>query len=176
MGLLGSSMEKNSLPDLVQRALEKTVGLGEKNASQWELLANRIGIAKGTLRNKISDNKEDKRHHITLSEAIAIVEETRDHSIVHALCTHFKGEFLAHPGLDDVSNEELFKRYTNMMKELGQFSIDINESLIDGVITRNEIEKLQKDFLRLTGAISEMMDRLQEKADHDAETPKIRVN
>ena len=169
-------MEKNSLPDLVQRALEKTVGLGEKNTNQWVSLANKIGVAQGTLRNKVADNKEDKRHHITLSEAIAIVEETKDHSIVHALCTHFDGEFLAHPGLDDVSNEELLSRYTSMMKELGQFSIDINESLMDGVITRNEIEKLQKDFLRLTGAISEMMDRLQEKADHDAEMLQRRVN
>jgi hypothetical protein len=61
-----------------------------------------------------------------------------------------------------------------MMKELGQFSTDIHTSLMDGIITKNEIENLQKDFLRLTGALSGMMDRLQEKADHDEEVKKGR--
>lgn len=165
-------MGKATLPNMVQQALEKTVGLGEKDTKQWNTVATKIGVAQGTLRNKIADNKDDKRHHVTLSEAIAIVEATSDYSIIHAICAHFDGEFLAHPGLDDVSNEELLNRYTCMMKELGQFSTDIHTSLMDGIITKNEIENLQKDFLRLTGALSGMMDRLQEKADHDEEVKK----
>jgi hypothetical protein len=127
-------------------SVRKTVGLGEKDTKQWNTVAMKIGVTQGTLRNKIADSKDDKRHHVTLSEAIAIVEATSDYSIIHAICAHFDGEFLAHPGLDDVSNEELLNRYTCMMKELGQFSTDIHTSLMDGIITKNEIENLQKIF------------------------------
>lgn len=166
-------MSKTVLPEIVQNALETTLGLGEKDGKHWAKVAHEIGVTQGTLRNKIARDSGEKRHHITLSEALAIVKVTNDYSIIHAICTFFHGEFLAHPGLDEVSNEELLNRYTCMMKELGQFSTDIHQSLLDGVITKNEIEGLQKDFLRLTGALSGMMDRLQEKADHDAQIQKL---
>jgi hypothetical protein len=90
-------MGKATLPNMVQQALEKTVGLGEKDTKQWNTVAMKIGVTQGTLRNKIADSKDDKRHHVTLSEAIAIVEATSDYSIIHAICAHFDGEFLAHP-------------------------------------------------------------------------------
>lgn len=167
-------MSKVVLPHIVQTALEQVVGLGGKQP-KWEMLATKIGISPAVLRNKVAAAHEEKRHHLSFAEALAIIDGTQDYKLLHAVCSHFSGEFLQHPGLGDVSNEELLSRYTSMMKELGQFSTDIHVSLIDGLITQAEIETLRKDFLRLTGSLSEMMDRLQEKADKDSKPKEYQL-
>jgi hypothetical protein len=158
---------KPRLPDTIQAAIEDTVGLkgGER---KWILLADRLGVSEGVLRNKVAAEKEEKRHHLTLAEAVEMAKASGNHALIHAICKEFNGEFLHYPGVDDASGGELLSRYTSMMRELGQFSQDIHESLADGKITSDEIGTLRKDFLCLSGALSEVMDRLQEQAAHDS--------
>lgn len=157
---------KPRLPENVQAAIESTVGLkgGEK---KWASMSESLGLTEGVLRNKIAPEKDDKRHHLTLAEAISMAKTSGDHIVIHAICKEFGGEFLHYPGLDGTTDNELLSRYTCMMRELGQFSNDIHESLADGKITPNEIAILRKDFLRLSGALSEIMDRLQDRATRD---------
>jgi hypothetical protein len=162
---------KPRLPDNVQAAIENTVGLKE-GEKKWASLSASLGMSEGVLRNKVAAEKEDKRHHLTLAEAIAMAKASGNHILVHALCNEFGGEFLHYPGLDGGSDGELLSRYTGMMRELGKFSTDIHESLADGKITPDEIANLRKDFLRLSGALSEIMDRLQDRATRDTAESK----
>ena len=157
--------EKPQLPPNVQAAIENTVGLKE-GEKKWAYLAGRLGMSEGILRNKVASDKAEKRHHLTLAEAIEMAKASGDHALIHAICNEFGGEFLHYPGLD-AGGDELLSHYTSMMKELGQFSNDIHLSLADGKITPEEIKDLRKDFLRLSAALSEVMDRLQEQANRD---------
>jgi hypothetical protein len=159
---------KPRLPANVQAAIEDTVGLkGEEK--KWSSLSERLGVSEGVLRNKVASEKEDKRHHLTLAEAIEMAKASGNDALIRAICNEFGGEFLHYPGMDEATDNELLARYTSMMRELGQFSSDIHLSLADGKITSSELADLRKDFLRLSGALSEIMDRLQDKANRDAE-------
>jgi hypothetical protein len=159
---------KPTLPKIIQTAIEQTVGL-KTGENKWETLAEKLGLTEGVLRNKVASDKEDKRHHLSLAEAIAVVKATGNHGLIHAICHEFEGEFLHYPGFEGATDDELLSRYTSMMKELGQFSNDIHLSLADGKITQHEISALRNDFLRLSGALSEIMDRLQNRATRDLE-------
>jgi hypothetical protein len=157
---------KPRLPDNVQAALEDTVGLkGEEK--KWGVLAMHLGMSEGMLRNKVAPEREDKRHYLTLAEALSMVKESGNPALVHAICNAFGGEFLRYPGITEGSDNELLSRYTSMMRELGQFSNDIHVSLADGKISPDEIATLRKDFLHLSGALHEIMDRLQDRANRD---------
>lgn len=160
---------KPRLPDNVQAALEDTVGL-KGSDKKWAALAAHLGMSEAMLRNKVAPEKEDKRHYLSLAEAVAMIGASGNPALVHAICKEFGGEFLHYPGLTEGSDSELLSRYTSMMRELGQFSNDIHESLADGKISSNEIATLRKDFLRLSGALSEIMDRLQDRANRDIQT------
>jgi hypothetical protein len=164
-----TTTEKTSLPAIVQDALEETLGLkGEKENKKWKEVALGLGITEGVLRNKVAKDKNEKRHHISLAEALTISKITMDNSLLHAICEHSGGVFVQRPIIDVGSDDELLMRYTSMMNELGKFSIDIHESLKDQKISASEISNLRKDFLHLTVALSEVMDRLQIKAERDA--------
>lgn len=165
---------KPRLPDTVQSALEDTVGL-KANLKKWASLATHLGISEAMLRNKVAPEKEDKRHYLSLAEALAMVKASGNPALVHAICNEFGGEFLHYPGLTEGSDNELLSRYTSMMRELGQFSNDIHESLADGKISAVEIATLRKDFLRLSGALSEIMDRLQDRANRDVLAVRAKV-
>jgi hypothetical protein len=146
---------KPRLPDNVQTAVEDTVGLKDKE-KKWGMLAAGLGMSEALLRNKVAPD--------------------RDMTLVHAICQQFGGEFLPFPGLTEGSDNELLSRYTSMMRELGQFSNDIHESLADGKISPGEIATLRKDFLRLSGALSEIMDRLQDRANRDSLAASARLS
>lgn len=164
-----------TLPLIVQDALEKTFGLKELDKEKkWKEIASGLDLSEGILRNKVARDKEDKRHHLSLAEAIAIPKIANDNALIYAICEDFGGVFVPRPSLDNATDEELLGRYTSMMNELGKFSIDIHTSLADGQITASEISNLRKDFLALTGALSVVMDRLQIKAERDAEASRGR--
>lgn len=157
---------KPILPVLIQDAIDQTVGL-RSGAAKYNALAEYMGMTEGVLRNKIAKEKDDKRHHLTLAEAIALVRHTDNHGLIIALCKEFNGEFLPLPDFRSATDGELLANYTGMMKELGNFSSDIHLSLADGMITQTEIKALRDDFLRLSGALSEIMNRLQKRATTD---------
>jgi hypothetical protein len=169
---------KPSIPPTIQTALENTVGLKE-GEKRWERVASKLGVSEGVLRNKVAPEKDgqlvEKRHHLSLAEAIAMIDVTSDQALIHAICKHFGGEFLHYPELKGASDNELLSRYTGMMQELGRFSNDIHKSLEDNKISHNEIVTLRKDFLRLSGALTGIMDRLQERALQDREMQKALV-
>jgi hypothetical protein len=173
---------KPRLPDTIQAAIEDTVGLKGDGEKKWTMLAERLGISEGTLRHKVAAEREDKddkadekRHHLSLAEALEMARATGNDALVQAICKEFNGEFLPRPGVSSFSDDELLSRYTSMMRELGQFSQDIHKSLADGKITTREIGTLRKDFLRLSGALSEVMDRLQEQAARDKEKARPKL-
>jgi len=170
-----TSSKKPQLPHNVQAAVENMVGLKE-GEKRWGHFAERLGVSEAILRHKVARATEDadKRHHLTLAEAIEMAKASGDNTLIHTICNELDGEFLHYPGIDATSDSELLSRYTSMMKELGQFSNDIHLSLADGKITPNEITQLRKDFLRLSAALSEMMDRLQEQANRDQKTAQDR--
>jgi hypothetical protein len=162
-----NSPVKPQLPPTIQTAIENTVGL-KTEEKKWGDLAEYLGMTEGVLRNKVAAEKGDKRHHLTLAEAVGMVRASGNHALIHAICNEFGGEFLHYPGINDSSDDELLSRYTSMMGELGKFSNDIHLSLADGKISSNEIADLRTDFLRLSAALSEVMDRLQERAHKDS--------
>ncbi len=163
---------KPTLPMLVQSALEQMVGL-RTGSGKYKELAGSMDMSEGVLRNKIASKKDDKRHHLTLAEAIALVRNTENYGLLTAICKEFGGQFLPVPDFRAATDADLLSNYTSMMKELGQFSSDIHLSLADGKISQTEIDGLRHDFLRLSGALGEIMDRLQMRADADQQASRL---
>lgn len=75
---------KPTLPPKIQIALETTVGLKDVD-KKWDALAGSLGMTAGVLRNKVASANEDKRHHLSLAEAIVIVKASKDHGLIHAI-------------------------------------------------------------------------------------------
>ncbi|WP_374517821.1 phage regulatory CII family protein [Undibacterium squillarum] len=162
-------MSKVRVPQIVQTALENTVGLNTKETN-WKVLAEHLNVSEKILRNKISDSIDS--NHISLAEAIALVEKSESLEIVEAICEHFDGAFLKNKHSGEIKNAEALKKYTAMMGELGKFSADIEDSLEDGKITPSELKKLHSDFLHLSGALNGMMVFLRDKAAQDEQEAK----
>lgn len=162
------------LPVAIQIALEETVGL-KSEKTEWAKMAGAIGKTEAILRNKIKadDGGDEKRHHITLAEAIRLCEIDQSHKIIYALCQHFHGEFLHKPeNIENVEYADILMEYTRAIKDLGTFSNDIQNALADGKITSSEMRVLRKDFLRLSVTLSHVMEKLAEKSENDKKISK----
>jgi hypothetical protein len=159
-------MKKNELPELVQAAIEATVRLKEGDSLIKKFAAD-LGITEGVLRNKIANSGEDKKSFLSLSETLAISKASNNSYIINAICEISHGTFIPNPPNLAINDDEIFMRFTESMKYLGELSTDINESLKDKKISPKEILRLRKDFIRLSGALSVLMEHLENKAIRD---------
>ncbi len=126
-------------------------------------LAPRIGISS----HRVLDGKvkpTDEYHKLTLDEACKIIALTGDLRILRAMAE--ENRQLLVPMVDCmVSDAALLDTYTNLMKELGEFSGSFHDALSDGRITRAEFERMQKEMNDFFMAGNELLNRAEQLID-----------
>lgn len=127
-------------------------------------LAPRLGIkSPRVLDNKVNQNCET--HHLTLAEAVKLVDFTGDLRILEAMAERVGQLLLPLPQLDLVSDTALLETYTNLFKEVGEFSAVFHDALADGRITRAEIDRMRKEMHDSFRAGEELLARAEALVD-----------
>lgn len=120
-------------------------------------LAPRLGCAEAVLNSKVNPNT--RTHHLSLDDAVRLMEMTGDHRILRAQCDHL-GYLPPIPRLDaTVSDLALLETYTRLMSELGEFSQAFHDALADGHISGVEIARMESEMLDFMRAGEELLNR-----------------
>jgi hypothetical protein len=127
-----------------------------------ESLGPRVGISPAVLRNKVNPNNDT--HHLTLAEAVRMVDITDDERILQAWA-RARGYMLVKPPAGRSCDMAVLEQVVNLGIANGQFMATINEALADNKITRKEISKirdaehvLQTTAATVTGSLEGMSD------------------
>ncbi|WP_299076428.1 phage regulatory CII family protein [uncultured Paraglaciecola sp.] len=127
-------------------------------------LAPRVGIASPrVLDNKVNPNSDT--HKLTLKEACKIIRLTNDLRILKAMAEEASHLLVPLVPFDGVSDTALLETFTRLMKEFGEFSAVFHDSLADGVITREEIDRLRGELRDVNSAAEEMINRAETLVD-----------
>lgn len=127
-----------------------------------ESLGPRVGISPAVLRNKVNPNNET--HHLTLAEAVRMVDLTDDDRILQAWA-RARGYMLIKPPAGQTCDMAVLEQIVGLGIANGQFMATIHDALADGRITRAEIGKirdgehiLQTAAATVTGSLEDMAD------------------
>ena len=127
-------------------------------------LAPRVDIkSPRVLDNKVNDRCES--HHLTLKEAVKIVDLSGDLRILDAWEERVGRVAIPLPQLEFVSDTALLETYTNYIKEGGEFAAAFHDALADGKITRAEIENMRKEMHDTFRAGEELLNRAEQLVD-----------
>lgn len=127
-----------------------------------ESLGPRVGISPAVLRNKVNPNNET--HHLTLAEAVRMVDLTDDDRILKAWA-RARGFMLVKPPAGQTCDMAVLEQIVGLGIANGQFMATINDALADNRITKTEIDKIrdaehvvQTAAATVTGSLEGMSD------------------
>jgi hypothetical protein len=120
-----------------------------------EALAPRVGIGAQVLRNKLNTNNE--RHHLTLAEAVRIMRVTGDLAMVHALADEFGGIFIPVVQGGDARSAAVLSDISTMSAEFGDLIREVAGDISDGVVTKNELDRIANEANGLRRALGQLM-------------------
>ncbi|MFA6121903.1 MAG: phage regulatory CII family protein [Sideroxydans sp.] len=105
-------------------------------------LAIRIGAKNAAvLSHKLNPN--DSANHLTVSDLMAIMMMTGDHSALHAAAQSLGYMVLPLPTIDDETATEAI---TDTVKEFADFLQVVTKSLTDKKITKTELRQVRKEL------------------------------
>lgn len=135
-----------------------------------EALAGAIGLkSKQTLINKVSTSP-GKTHHLSLSEAERIMKATGDVRIIHALADEMGGVYVPALRSGDARSITVVSDISKMSQEFGALVQEVASDIEDGVITDNELKRIEDEANRLRFALVSLMSDL--KAMHQSSKVK----
>lgn len=121
-------------------------------------LAPLVNMNSMVLSNKCNPNQDT--HHLTVDEAVAIQNATKDFRILRAEAATLNHVCVPVGDFEDVSDVELLTLYAAYHAELGETAGAIMEALADGDICRAEVdlvrEEMFEDFQRGLEFLSRM--------------------
>lgn len=127
-----------------------------------ESLGPRVGISPAVLRNKVNPNNDT--HHLTLAEAVRMVDLTDDDRILQAWA-RARGYMLIKPPAGQTCDMAVLEQIVGLGIANGQFMATINDALADNKITKTEIDKIrdaehvvQTAAATVTGSLEGMSD------------------
>lgn len=122
-----------------------------------EALCEALGIKSAqVLRNKVNLN-EEKSHHLSLREAQLLMKATGNPRILEALADDIGGIFIQLPKHGSANMLSAVNSISTMSKEFGALIEEVAGDIADGVITRNEYKRIEKEAGKLRLALSVMI-------------------
>jgi hypothetical protein len=112
-------------------------------------LAVRMGMSANTLQHKLS--LTNSTHHLTLREAIALQHISGDKRIVQAMCGALGGVFV---DMEADSSHTTMEQVMRMAKEFGEVLGAVNDAVVDGRVTPNEMHRCERQAAELIGALN----------------------
>lgn len=126
-------------------------------------LAARVNMNSGTLQNKVNPTMEN--HHLTLKEAVLLMNTTQDFTLLHSICNELGFACVPTRNYDGVSDVEFLTLYTSAMKEVGDMSEAICRSFSNQFIPRHSVKQVRKETLEAIAALAELPARLASMCD-----------
>lgn len=122
-------------------------------------LASLVNMNPGTLANKANPGMEN--HHLTVKEAVAIQNTTRDFRILAAEAAALNHAIVPIGDYEGVSDLEILTAYANYHSDIGETSAIIADALNDSRITREEYQAVKSEFYKATRTGLEFLNRME---------------
>lgn len=109
---------------------------------KYPAMANRLDPDSGTenaLRNRV---RQLNGQMVPLGMVLEMEAEANSNVITEAIAKYRGGVFVKLPEFDELDNDELLKKFNELMARLGDFCRQHNEFTADGVLDRNEKKSL----------------------------------
>lgn len=140
----------------VSRAAYATVHQEGRTA---KAIAADLGLSHQVLLNKVSPTNTS--HFLRLTEAVGLMRTTRDVRILHALAGEMGGQYLPGPDLDDDADPALMKDLARMTAEFGELMKEVAMDMADGIISDNELARIEDDADQLRKALDILLRELR---------------
>ncbi|MCC9597763.1 MULTISPECIES: phage regulatory CII family protein [unclassified Rubrivivax] len=124
-----------------------------------KVVAGKMSIGHQVLLNKVGLN--NTTHHLTLQEAVRLMQVTGDLRILHAMAESFDGLFIPVPRPATEGAPNLVGDLARMSAEFGELMHEVAEDLADGVISDNEMVRVEKEANGLRVALSTLLKDLR---------------
>jgi len=112
-------------------------------------VAQRMGISANTLQHKVSLTNDT--HHLSLRDAVAMQEVTRDARILHAMAGALGYACVSlHADCQFTTLEQVM----HMAKEFGEVLGVVNDAVADGTVTPNEMRDCENKAAELIAALN----------------------
>ncbi len=125
----------------------------------------RNGMSPRVLDNKV--NQGCTTHHLSVGEMVTITARTGDLQVIRALAARFDQLLVPVVGFEGISDTALLETYTQLMKELGEFSAVFHNALADNKITRAEIDSMRAEMRDFQTAGEELLNRAEQLVDDE---------
>ena len=112
-------------------------------------VAQRMGVSANTLQHKVSLTNDT--HHLTLRESVAMQEVTGDARILHAMAGALG---YACVSLHNDGSLGTLEQVMHMAKEFGEVLGSVNNAVVDGVVTNNEMRDCERQAAELIAALN----------------------
>lgn len=126
-------------------------------------LSAKVNMNAGTLNNKINPAMES--HHLTLKEAVNLMNTTQNFQLLHAVCQELGFACVPVDHLEGVSDVEFLTMYTVAMKEVGDLSNAIHHAFSDGIISSGNVKQVKRETLQAMAALAELPARIAAMCD-----------
>lgn len=122
-------------------------------------VAEGIGMGKQVLVNKVNPN--NRSHHLSLEEAVKLMESTGDIQILHALAQGFSGIFLPLAGIPSISDTAVITDISEMSVKFGRLVQEVVEDAKDGEITGTELNRIEAEAMRLRTTLEALLSHVR---------------
>lgn len=133
-----------------------------------DALAVRMGISVNSLAHKVKPSNLNA--HCSPEEMLQICEMTGDHGAVHALACRLGYVLLPMPELADGVDATFTVGLASAVQEFGQFISEVSANLADGVVTENELRRINKEAAEMIAAAQKLVILAENM--HEAAKPK----
>ena len=141
----------NEIIDAVHKLIRSYLG-------GYSEMSKRLDPESGTensLRNRVRKDRNDQQ--VTLGMILEMEAEADSNVITEAIARHQNGVFVKLPSVENVDNDDLLKKFTELVSELGQFCCKHNEFISDGILDSKEKAMLSANAYCLQSKLTEIV-------------------
>lgn len=124
-------------------------------AEETSVIAERMGLGKQVLLNKVNVN--NTTHHLTLVEAVKLMQVTNDIRILNALAAEFGGIYVPRPDALNQRADQLIGDISNMSLKFGTLIQEVAKDIADSRISSNEMKNIEKQANDLRVALEVLL-------------------
>ncbi len=122
-------------------------------------MAEDLGLNPSTFKNKVNIHMDS---HNVYAQELELIADIADTDEVAKYFAEQRGLMcIKKPDFEGLSDSAILDLFLALQKEQGEWANKISESLVDGKITWNELEDIQKEYNEFVVAGAEIMSRLQ---------------
>lgn len=118
-------------------------------------IAGAHALSAATLQNKLNPNLDS--HVLNVRDLRVVATSTQDLRILRSVCSWFNAGFFLFPNVE-IGGEQLFAQGAALARETGELMQTIQESLADGLVTEDEVSRLENALQELVTAAKTLVE------------------